>query len=212
MNTIKECFNLILRGDKNNSRLAARKVKKILYNFQSNEEDYEEIKKRINSAPNEYAEILEDWRQENFVVAVSVIYYLHDKKENPDFFFPWFFHLLQHTNGVIRYAAVRMITNEIGPLTVHLRFPGEKSSLYNELKPEEADNILYSLFTELNILLSKLWQLKYEKYKYVDSLPPSPYKSVQMVLTELEESCGQETINRFVSSMRLLNNEIDGGK
>jgi hypothetical protein len=209
MSTIKECFDIIFSGNKNDSRLASRRVRKLLYGSHCARDDFKEIKDIINSAPNEYSKIVEDWRQEYFIVAVSVIYYLHDNEKNPDFFFPLLFHLLQHKNGVIRYAAVRMITNGIGPLTVHLRFPGEKSILYNELKPEEADNILYSLFTDLNILLANLWQPKYKKYKYIHSLPSSPYKSVQMVLSELEESCGQNTINRFVASMMFLHNEIN---
>jgi hypothetical protein len=112
---------------------------------------------------------------------------------------------------VIRYAAVKMLGHEIWPLTVHIRFSNKKSILYHELKPEEADKILYSLFRNLNILLTVLWQPKYKKYKYVSSLPASPYKSAQMVLAELEESCGQSTINRFIASMTLLNNKDDSG-
>jgi len=212
MDTIKKCFDLILQGNRDDSRLAARRVRKILYKSQCSKKDYEKIKNIIDSAPDDYAQISDDWRQENFVVAISVIYYLHDKENQPDFLFPWFFQLLQHPNGVIRYAAARMIINEIGPLTVHIRFPDHKSIFYSGLKPEEADNILYSLFTHLNILLANLWLPKYKKYKYISSLPVSPYKSVQMVLSELEESCGQNTINRFVDSMRLLNNDINGQK
>ena len=199
MNTIKECFDTILRGDKENSRLAARRVRKLVYSSSATgKEKYGQIAVLVESAPENYTRISEDWRQENFVMAVSVIYFLHDRESQPDFLFPWLFQLLQHPNGYIRHAAVKMISHEIGPLTYHLRFPGEKSD-WHKFSPEQADSILYSLFVSLNQLMSALWQPKYKKYKYIDSLPPSPYKSVQMVLFELENSCGKKYIDRFAS-------------
>ena len=192
MNTIKECFNIILYGNEADSRLAAA----------SGREKYEDIVAVVNTSPDSYEKISEGWRQENFVMAVSVIYFLHDRENQPDFLFPWLFQLLQHSNGYIRHAAVKMISHEIGPLTVHIRFPGDKSILGDRLKPEQADNILHSLFVSLNGLLTALWQPKYKRYKYIDSLPASSYKSVQMVLAELEESCGKKYIDRLVGSFR----------
>ena len=201
MNTIKECFDTILRGDKEKSRLAARGVRKLVYSSSaSGREKYEEIAALVRTAPENYLCISEDWRQENFVMAISVIYFLHDRENQPDFLFPWLFQLLQHSNGYIRHAAVKMISHEIGPLTVHIRFPGDKSILGDRLKPEQAYNILHSLFVSLNGLLTALWQPKYKIYKYIDSLPPSPYKSVQMVLAELDESCGKKYIDHLVGN------------
>ena len=198
MNTIKECFNTILRGDKEKSRLAARRVRKLVYSSSAEgREKFEEIAALVRTAPENYARISEDWRQENFVMAVSIIYFLHDRENQPDFLFPCLFQLLQHPNGYIRHAAVKMITHEIGSLTYHIRFPHEKSN-WHKFSPEQADMILHSLFASLNGLLSALWQPKYKRYKYIDSLPPSPYKSVQMVLAELEYSCGKEYIGRLV--------------
>src|SRR3989344_3761031 len=147
MNTIKECFDTILRGDKEKSRLAARGVRKLMYSSSaSGREKYDEIADLVRTAPENYARISEDWRQENFVMAVSVIYFLHDRENQPDFLFPWLFQLLQHPNGYIRYAAVKMISHEIGPLTYHLRFPrlrqgfggqaGEKPS-FHKFTPED---------------------------------------------------------------------------
>ncbi|MFA5747031.1 MAG: hypothetical protein WC926_03060 [Candidatus Paceibacterota bacterium] len=196
MDTIKECFDIILKGGKNDSRLAARQVRKLLYSARSGKDIYQDIEDTINKVPREYAKILEEWRQENFVTAISVIYFLHDKEENPDFLFPWLFQLLQHPGGVIRYAAVRMFENEIGLLTVHLRCPDYKQS---KLKSERSDRILQSLFLSLNGLLTILWGPEYNKFKYIASLPASPYKSVQMVLSEMEESCGQEYFSHFFS-------------
>ncbi len=189
MNTIKECFNTILRDNEKNSRLAARKVRKLLYSSQSDRKEFKDIKNLVNDAPSEYTKISENWRQENFVVAISVIYFLHGREEQPDFLFPWLFQLLQHSNGIIRYAAVRMICHELGTLTVHVRIPDYKS---DRLKPKQADNILHGLFVNLNRLLVISWEPKYKRYKYIDSLPASPYKSAQMVLAKMEEFCGRK--------------------
>ncbi|MDO8592930.1 MAG: hypothetical protein Q7R92_04170 [bacterium] len=198
MDTIKECFNTILLGREKDSRLAARQVRKLLYSSRGEQDKYRDIKNIVNGASEEYAKISEDWRQENFVMAVSVIYFLHDREGQPDFLFPWLFDLLQHENGYIRQAAVRMLEHEIGPLTVHIRCPGHKPGYFGKLMPEQADNILHSLFLYLHNLSSALWQTKYKRYKYIDSLPTGSYKSVQMILAELEESCGRGYLDRLV--------------
>jgi len=188
VNTIKNCFDMILQENKKESHLASRKVRKLLYSSSTgNREMYKEIAEIIEKAPINYVKIPENWRQENFVMAISVIYFLHDKEDQPDFLFPWLFQLLQHPNGYIRYSAVKMISHEIGPLTYHIRFPKEKSGL-DRFSPKQADYILHSLFMNLNILANSIYESKYKKYKYIDSLPASPYKSVQMVLADLEES------------------------
>lgn len=197
MDIFKKCFETILNGGKKESHQAARKVRKLVYSSSAEgREKYKEIAALIETAPENYARISDDWRQENFVMAISVIYFLHDRENKPDFLFPWLFQLLQHQNGYIRHAAVKMICHEIGPLTYHIRFPDEKSD-WHKFSPIQANNILRSLFASLNGLLSVLWQLKYKKYKYIDSLPSSPYKSVQMVLFELEDSCGKKYIDRL---------------
>lgn len=192
--TIKECFDVILSADKEESRVAARRVRKLLYSSQGERDKYQDIKNIVNEASDRYAEIIEEWRQENFVVAFSVIYYLHDREEDPDFLFPWFFQLLQHSNGTIRYAAVRMLSNELGPLTVHIRVPCHKS---DRLRPEQADHILSSLFISLHRLMTALWEPKFKRYKYIDSLPTGPYKSAQMVLAKMEEYCGKKYLDRL---------------
>ena len=201
METIKECFNTILFGNEEESRLAARAVRKLLYSSRGKQDKYQDIHNLVSGAFGEYIKISEDWRQENFVMAVSVIYFLHDKEDQPDFLFPWLFNLLQHKNGYIRQAAVRMIDHEIGPLTVHIRCPGHKPGYFGKLTEEQANNILYSLHLYLNNLLVALWQPKYKRYKYIDSLPAGSYKSVQMVLAELEESCGREYLDRLKKSI-----------
>ncbi len=187
--TFTELFKTILTADKVQSRKAARDVRKFLYSSQSGDKnEYKQIKNIIDNAPDTYAKISEDWRQENFAMAVSVIYYLHNRESNPDFLFPWLFQLLKHKNGNIRQAAVRMMQNELGPLTYHIRFPGEKFG-FHKFTPEQADHILFSLRTNLNNLATNSWKDSYRKIKYIDRLPSGTYKSVQLILSMLDDYC-----------------------
>ncbi|MBP7795885.1 MAG: hypothetical protein KA059_03815 [Elusimicrobiales bacterium] len=133
MNSIKECFEIILNGNSENCRLASLAVRKVLYRTDNDRKKYEEIQEQINLAPENYKRINEEWRQVNFVKAISVIYFLHELDKGSDLCFPWFFQLLENKNGIIRYAAVRMILHELGPLTVHIRCPGKNSISHDRL-------------------------------------------------------------------------------
>ena len=193
MATFLECFNSILKGDKEESRKAARQVSKLVYSsWGDGREKFDAIATIVENAPKEYEKIKEDWRQENFVMAVSVMYFLHNKREQPDFLFDWLFDLLQHSNGYVRYAGVRMLKNELGPLTVHIRIPDyEREYGKCDPSPEQANIIILELYKNLTDLASDLWKPSYKKYKYISSLPSGPYKSVQMVLGTMEEYCGE---------------------
>ncbi|GEM_PF-544029 len=184
-----ELFKSILTADKDSSRKAAREIRKLLYSARDGGK-YKDIASIIENAPTEYVKIAEDWRRENFVMAVSVMYFLHNRENKPDFIFPWLFQLLQHKNGNIRHASVRMIEHELGALTYHIRFPGEKIS-HRELSPEQADRIIFGLRINLNNLALSSWKNSYKKFKYIDRLPSGTYKSVQLILSLLEDYYGE---------------------
>jgi hypothetical protein len=186
MKTFKEIFDTVLTGDKDDSRIAAREVRKLLYASRGGKR--EEIFSIISGAPATYSKITDNFRQENFVMSISVMYFLHNREDRPDFLFPWFFQLLQHNNGNIRYAVVRMIETELGPLTCHIRFPSKKFG-HSKVSPAEADKILFGLRTNLENLSIGSYKPFYKKYKYIDSLPSGTYKSVQQVLCCLEDYC-----------------------
>jgi len=198
--TFSNLFQTILTSNKEDSRKSAREVRKLLYSSTDYNGRYDEIENAINNAPKEYENILEDWRQENFVMAVSVMYFLHNKENQPDFLFPWIFSLIQHKNGNIRNAGRRMLEIELGPLTVHIRCPEYKQS---KSKSERSDFILLNLFINLNSLLVATSKPAYKKYKYIDSLPSSPYKTIQMILGIMEEDCGKEYIKNLENLSKL---------
>jgi hypothetical protein len=204
MTSLTNCFDIIRTGNREASRKAAREVRKLVYSFQDDRDKYEHIKSLISNAPAEYAKISEGWRQENFVMGISVMYFLHGKEKQPDFLFSWLLNLLQHENGYIRHAAVRMFENELGPLTYHIRFPNRKLDTLQDILPDQADRILVGLYMNLNNLAGDLWKPAYKKYKYIRSLPVGPYKSVQMVLGDLEEDCGEKYVKRLEQSLNLF--------
>ena len=78
MQSFTDLFKTILEGDKESSRRAARAVRKFLYSSNSDKEKYSEIKKIVNNSDEIYRNIKEEWRQENFVMAISVMYFLHN--------------------------------------------------------------------------------------------------------------------------------------
>ena len=197
METIKDCFEAILNGDKEASRQSAGKVRKNLFGRSKSKNEYRYIKNTIENAPEQYEKITEDWRREYFVRAISIIYFLHDRREQPDFLFPWLMQLLQHNNGMIRFCAVKMINQELGPLTVHVRFPDDPLFKTRDLDPGLADEILYTLFVNLVNLTIAYNKDEHRRYKYVNSLPASKYKSAQMVLTYMEELYGLSNIERM---------------
>ncbi len=193
--TFPELFEIILTGDKESSRQAARQVRKLVYSASTNK-DYKDLDEIVENAPKTYKKIEDDFRRENFAIAVSVMYFLHGKRNQPDFLFPWLIELIQDENGYIRQAAVRMLENELGPLTYHIRFNDRASNHYG-LTAQQSDDILLNLFIKLNNLAADLWEPKYKKYKYVNSLPAGQYKSIQMVLGRIYDDCGQKYSRRF---------------
>lgn len=212
--TFTELFKTILTADKTTSRVAARMVRKLLYGSHRSKEKYDGMQEVINDASHTYAQIPEDWRRENFVMAVSVIYYLHHHEHQPDFLFPWLFELLQHKNGYIRHAAVRMIQHELGLLTYHIRFPGEGRG-FSGLSREEANEKICMLETDLERIAAQSWNPVYKKYKYIENLPSGTFKSVQLILSQLDDYCSDapaqtlyETKDQIIARRKEIEQEI----
>ena len=57
MQSFNDLFKIILKGDRQSSREAARSVRKLLYSPKSGKEEFVEIKKIINSADRVYENI-----------------------------------------------------------------------------------------------------------------------------------------------------------
>ncbi|NCS32714.1 plasmid pRiA4b ORF-3 family protein [bacterium] len=190
---LEELFHSILNDPKEDSRVASLAVRKYLYNSQEGVEKFKEIKKVLDTAPAVYAKITDDFRKEYFVRAVSTLYFLHDLENESDFLFPWLFELIQNPNGNIRYAAVRMFVTTLGPLTYFRRFPDHHKTEENSvikakaLKPEKTEQILIALTLRLWEIANDTRKLAYKKVRYVQDLPSSIHKSVQLVIATIED-------------------------
>lgn len=187
------------------STAAAREVRKFLYSSRGDNQKHKDIVNELSKVQENYENIAETWRLENYVVAISVIYFLRDDKLRPDFLFSWFYKLLLHENGVIRYAAVRMFDTEFGPLTVHVRFPDEKYSKREYLECVRNDSIIYEVYNRLFDLSESLFKPAYKRYKYLASLPVGAYKSVQMTIANLLDLCGEDYISGLENRYNTLN-------
>jgi hypothetical protein len=88
-----------------------------------------------------------------------------------------------------------MIEHELGPLTYHMRFPGEKSSLH-KFSPKQANQIIFGLRANLNNLMASSWKNSYKKFKYIDRLPSGTYKSIQLILSVLDDYCSEVNDNQ----------------
>lgn len=194
-NTFAELFKTILTADKEASRKAAREVRKKVYSADEGNK-YEMIASIVAKAPEGYKDINEDWRQENFAIAISVMYFLGNKNNQPDFLFPWLFELMQHKNGNIRHAAIRIFEIELGPLTCHIRFPDKQSSSL-DISTQQSDDILFAFYVTTSNLMAKFWKPAYKRYKYISSLPTGVYKSFQLLLSRLEDLCGEEYLKQL---------------
>jgi hypothetical protein len=181
--TIKEAIEIILHGNELEAKKVSKTMRKLVYFGDSGK--YEEIKEVIEDVLKVYPTIQEEWRREIYISAISIMYFLHDKYDKkPDYFFPLLLSLLENPNGTIRYCAYKMLVHDLGPLTVHLRIPDYEKS---ELDKYIAISILSKLHKDLMILHDKYFDKKYKKYKYVQDLPASTYKTVEMALYELDD-------------------------
>jgi len=213
METFTELFKTILAEDKGKSRVAAREVRKLTYGSRSGKNEFKIIQGIIEAAPLMCARISEDWRRENFVLAISVIYFLHDREDQPDFLFPWFFQLLQNKNGNIRHVAVRMIEHELGSLTCHIRFP-EKELGFSKLSPEIADQVLYDLRMNLENLERSSWNREYKKLNILTNFQVefiNLFNILYLAWTIIMVKCHNRQLNhtkRFLSAKKRLNKNL----
>ncbi len=122
---LKEAYQKILYGTESEAKKAWQGMRKLVYSGGNGK--YDEIKKELEKVKENYKNIVEDWRREFYISSISIMYFLHHKESNPNFFLPFLLGLLENENGKIRYCAYKMISNDLGPLTVHLRHPGSTS-------------------------------------------------------------------------------------
>ena len=122
---------------------------------------------------------------------------MRNNMKSPEPLYNWIFELLHNKNGHIRFAAFRMIRNDLGLLTAHIRH--SNTEFERTIESDRADNILLSLYINLNDIAVSLSKPSYKKYKYVELLPVGPYKTIRMIIAELEDNCGKAYMKQLRS-------------
>ena len=93
---------------------------------------------------------------------------------------------IQHPSGKIRRAIVRVTDYLISDIKLDLKLDfKEKISLKEKEKIKKNKNRFGSFVEAVEKLLEKYWQPKFNRYKYISSLPVGVYKSLQQLLNEV---------------------------
>ncbi|MCD6284269.1 hypothetical protein J7J12_03415 [bacterium] len=93
---------------------------------------------------------------------------------------------IQHPSGKIRRAIVRVTDYLIIDIRLDLKLDfKEKISPEEKEKIEKNKNRFGSFVERVEKLLEKYWQPKFNRYKYISSLPVGVYKSLQQLLNEV---------------------------
>jgi hypothetical protein len=82
-------------------------------------------------------------------------------------------------------------------LKVYIRIPDYRREKDDGFSKDKANKILFSLFINLVRLSNFTHKPQFKRYKYISSLPTGPYKSVQIVMAEIRELCGEEYMNKL---------------
>jgi len=98
---------------------------------------------------------------------------------------------IDHPAGHIRQATIHAIEYLVTDLRMDLKFDRTRVDNENLEKAEyikivQKNRARFGNFVmEIEALIDHYYQPKFKKHKYVSSLPPGPYKSLQMLITEI---------------------------
>lgn len=114
---------------------------------------------------------------------------------------------IQHPSGKIRQAVVKAADYLIMDIMADLRFDSNKEITQVEKeRVEKNKNRFCQLVYNVENLLEEYDEPKFHRYKYITSIPPSVYKSLQKLLVEvlLRNEYYEELYQRFLSSLNVI--------
>ena len=159
---IRELIRLIKTGDTEQSRTA----KKALHKLRDSSDDKVRalIAAELTSEMRDFDSIENTDNRANFIYSLGLVF-LSKIDTHFDFFMDFLIERLQDKNGKIRNAALN-VAKGIYPI------PSLRHKIEQRMKETEK-------------LLEKYCQPKFKRCKYVQSLPPGIYKSLQMLMHKL---------------------------
>jgi len=93
---------------------------------------------------------------------------------------------IQHPSGKIRQAVLRVSDYLIMDILDGLRFDSNKEiSQAEKERVEENKNRFCQFVFSIETLFEKYYESKFNRYKYISSLPPSIYKSLEIFFSDL---------------------------
>jgi transposase-like protein len=91
---LKEAYQKILYGTEPEAKKAWQSMRKLVYS--GGHGKYDEIKEELENVKENYKNIVEDWRREYYISSISIMYFLHHKESDPNFFLPFLLGLLEN--------------------------------------------------------------------------------------------------------------------
>lgn len=114
---------------------------------------------------------------------------------------------IQHPSGKIRQAILRAADYLIMDIRVDLRFDFNKKDINQEDREVVEKNIIrFGCFVQVaENLLEKYYEPRFRRHKYIDSMPPSVYKSLQQLITKhlLRSEYYENIYQEFIQEARI---------
>lgn len=185
--TIKDIIQKIEKGDKREQKAAKNELEQFWEQNKGDKKTTKIFLKEMEKGIKNFDAIKNVDNQVAFVFALKWFLlaadpsYIEDRWPDLKNFV---LKMLQHKSGRVRYAMVRITFY----LTISLRLfnlDGGKLSPKQKKMIAKHRLLFCELVEEVEQLIEKYFEPKFRKYKYIQSLPPSIYKSLQMFWNEL---------------------------
>jgi len=190
-NYIKTLIHTIKTASPAEVKIAQKQVAKFWYDF------YIPHRKEGCAALSAFLEELATFPQIKDVA--HQCYFIHTLKwplmstgeENFETWADFLLPIIEHPDGKIRQAAIHAIEYLISDIRVDLHFDRDRVDNQNLKKAEfikivKKNQARFGNFVmEIEALTDHYCEPRFKKYKFVSSLPPGPYKSLNKLITEV---------------------------
>jgi len=177
-NPLEKYIHTIKTGNKEEAKEAQKQIEKYWHDRKKDKKDFcvflDEIRK--------FEQIKDIDCQVKFIGALKWAFWAIGE-ENFKEFSEFILKYIQHPSGKIRQAIINACSPLVFKITLKIKFEDEKGSTKGKTKKE--DLMRFGRFVDEVIrLIEKYFEPKYRRYKYVSSLPPGVYKSLQKLISE----------------------------
>lgn len=187
---IKNLIEVVKTGRPEEVKIAQKKIEKIWRSYSFKEEDRKKRKLDFNIFLEElenFDKICDDNHKAYFIYTTKLVVWF-DSKGDFEKWAKFFIKEIQNPSGKVRQAVVRTANYLISSLKTDFN----SFHLNNKLSKEDKERIvahdisLYGHFVlEVQDLLDRYYEPKFNRYKYISSLPIGIYKSLNLLMVEI---------------------------